>query len=114
VDELMAKAAAIAERRGLGMERRDHLHQPAIPMDERLTACMAHAMEAAGLPHKMMPSGAGHDAMVMAERVPCAMLFVRSPGGVSHHPAEDVLADDVEASLNVGREFLLRIANDVG
>jgi allantoate deiminase len=110
----MAEAASIGARRGLTLERKDRLQQPAIPMDERLTACMIDAMEAAGLPQKTMASGAGHDAMVMAERVPCAMLFLRSPGGISHHPAEAVLADDVEASLNVGREFLLRIANDVG
>jgi allantoate deiminase len=60
-----------------------------------------------------MPSGAGHDAMVMATRVPAAMLFLRSPGGISHHPAESVLVEDVEASLHVGREFLLQLANDI-
>ena len=35
-----------------------------------------------------MPSGAGHDAMIMAGRMPTAMLFLRSPGGLSHHPDE--------------------------
>ena len=44
-----------------------------------------------GFPPKTMPSGAGHDAMVMAGRVPTAMLFLRSPGGISHHPDEAVL-----------------------
>jgi allantoate deiminase len=52
--------------------------------------------------------------MVMAARVPTAMLFLRSPGGISHHPTESVLEEDVEASLNVGREFLVRLANRVG
>jgi allantoate deiminase len=54
--------------------------------------------------------------MVMASRVPAAMLFLRSPGGISHHPAEIVLEADVEAALHVGREFLRRIAkdNDIG
>jgi allantoate deiminase len=42
------------------------------------------------------------------------MLFLRSPGGVSHHPAESVREEDVEASLHVGREFLVRLANHVG
>ena len=67
-------------------------------------------MEAAGLPAKQMPSGAGHDAMVMAGRMPVAMLFVRSPGGVSHHPAETVREEDVEAALHVGAKFLERLA----
>ena len=48
-----------------------------------------------------MPSGAGHDAMVMAARVPTAMLFLRSPGGISHHPDEAVREEDVEAALHV-------------
>jgi allantoate deiminase len=83
-------------------------------MDERLTAWMADAIEACGLPRRTMISGAGHDAMVMAARVPAAMLFLRSPGGISHDAAESVLAEDVEASLQVGREFLLRLAQEIG
>jgi allantoate deiminase len=79
-------------------------------MDERLTAFLTGAMEAAGYPPKTMPSGAGHDAMVMAGRLPTAMLFLRSPGGISHHPAESVREEDVEAALHVGREFMLRLA----
>jgi len=39
---------------------------------------------------------------------------LRSPGGISHHPAETVREEDVEASLHVGREFLLRFARDFG
>jgi allantoate deiminase len=53
-----------------------------------------------------MTSGAGHDAMVVAPHVPSAMLFLRSPGGISHHPDETVLPDDVDAALNVGSAFL--------
>jgi allantoate deiminase len=50
--------------------------------------------------------------MVIASRVPAAMLFLRSPGGISHHPDETVLERDVEAALQIGREFLLRIAKE--
>jgi allantoate deiminase len=112
VEELVAKATAIAERRGLTLDRKDLLDQPAVPMDERLTAYLNAAIEAAGYPAKTMASGAGHDAMVMATRVPTAMLFVRSPGGISHHPAETVRAEDVEAAMHVGRAFLTRLARD--
>jgi allantoate deiminase len=38
------------------------------------------------------------------------MLFLRSPGGISHHPAEAVREEDVEAALHVGRKFLERLA----
>jgi allantoate deiminase len=113
-EELVSRASAIAAERGLAFTRDDRLDQPAVPMDERLTAFLTDAIEAAGFPAKSMPSGAGHDAMVMAARVPTAMLFVRSPGGISHHPAETVLEDDVEAALHAGRGFLLRLAGEVG
>ena len=49
-----------------------------------------------------MTSGAGHDAMIVARRMPAAMLFLRSPGGISHHPDETVLPEDVAAALEVG------------
>ncbi len=53
-----------------------------------------------------MASGAGHDAMVLAKKVPAAMLFLRSPGGISHHPDESVLLEDVQAALDAGLYFL--------
>jgi allantoate deiminase len=114
VEKLLAEANAICERREIGFECTIKLDQPAVPMDERLTALLTQAIEAAELPRKTMSSGAGHDAMVMAACVPAAMLFLRSPGGLSHHPAEAVLEEDVENALHVGREFLLRIAKDIG
>ncbi len=44
--------------------------------------------------------------MIVAGRVPSAMLFVRSPGGLSHHPDEDVLQADVAAALKAGLHFI--------
>lgn len=114
VDALLAQAEAIATRRGLTLQCTRQADQPAAPMDERLTAFLAEAIESAGLPAKRMPSGAGHDAMVMASRMPTAMLFLRSPGGLSHHPAESVREEDVEAALRVGRKFLERLAAEIG
>jgi len=114
VEELVARAGEIAVLRRLTLERTDRLDQRAVPMDERLTALLNDAIQSAGYPAKAMPSGAGHDAMVMAARVPTAMLFLRSPGGISHHPVEAVLEEDVEAAVHIGREFLLRLAREVG
>ena len=55
-------------------------------------------------------SGAGHDAAVMAGLAPMSMLFVRSPGGVSHHPDEAVRPEDVRAALGLMVAFLHRLA----
>jgi len=114
VAQLLDSANTIATRRGLTLQCSGQLQQPAVPMDERLTAFLDSAIRTAGYPPKCMPSGAGHDAIVMAGRLPTAMLFLRSPGGISHHPAESVREEDVEAALHVAREFLLHLAGNLG
>ena len=63
---LIETANAIADRRRLAVQCTAQMDQPAVSMDERLTAYLVDAMEATGLPPKRMHSGAGHDAMVMA------------------------------------------------
>ncbi len=110
VAELLEKASSIAMRRGIECESKRLMDQPAVPMDEQLTAVLAECVEAAGLPVRRMPSGAGHDAMVLGTRLPAAMLFLQSPGGVSHHPNESVRPHDIDTALTVGSLFLRRLA----
>jgi allantoate deiminase len=113
VNALIESANAIADRRRLAVQCTPQMDQPAVSMDERLTAYLVDAMEATGLLPKRMHSGAGHDAMVMAARLPTAMLFLRSPGGISHNPAESVRTEDVEAALQVMLAFLQRVASEI-
>ncbi|MGA9584046.1 MAG: allantoate amidohydrolase [Terracidiphilus sp.] len=113
VDDIVEHAQAIATRRGLALDWSKKMDEPSVPMDERLTAFMTDAIEGAGFPAKSMPSGAGHDAMIMAGRMPTEMLFLRSPGGLSHHPDEAVREEDVEAALQVGEKFLQRLAAEI-
>lgn len=111
VTELLDSAQAIAARRGIKVESKRLMNQPAVPMDEQLTALLAEAVEATGHPPRRMPSGAGHDAMVLGTRLPSAMLFLRSPGGISHHPDEAVRETDVEAALQAAFLFLRRLTH---
>jgi allantoate deiminase len=90
----------------MGLPHELRLDQPAVAMDAHLTSLLTHAVEAAGYPVHHMTSGAGHDAMILAPHVPTAMLFLRSPGGISHHPDESVLAGDVAAALEAGLSFI--------
>jgi allantoate deiminase len=110
VGTLRARAQAIADRRGVHVEWTTRMDQPAVAMDASLSAALVHAVERCGHIAAPMTSGAGHDAMIVAARMPAAMLFVRSPGGVSHHPDERVIEGDVAAAIAVGREFLLGLA----
>jgi allantoate deiminase len=57
-----------------------------------------------------LPSGAGHDAAVMAKICPAAMLFIRCKNGVSHHPDESVKTEDAGIALEVMNDFLQSLA----
>jgi N-carbamoyl-L-amino-acid hydrolase len=57
-----------------------------------------------------MPSGAGHDAQMLARVCPAGMVFVPSVNGISHNPAELTADRDLEAGANVLLHVLLRLA----
>ncbi|HWY04119.1 MAG TPA: M20/M25/M40 family metallo-hydrolase, partial [Candidatus Acidoferrum sp.] len=65
----------------------------------------------AGCEAYRMVSGAGHDAMILAERVPAAMIFLRTPGGISHDPAESVEVDDVTKAIECGLLLVEQLAS---
>jgi allantoate deiminase len=110
LDELIRQAESIAARRGLTVKWRTMLAQNAVAMDPFLTEQIARAVEQSScVPHRMA-SGAGHDAMILAEKIPAAMIFLRSPGGISHDPAESVHLDDVAKALECGHYLLAQLA----
>ena len=105
-DQLWQRAQQIAAQRGLQVEFSVQLDQPAVPMDQGLQDQLAQAFAQQGYPPFAMVSGAGHDAMIMAQRMPAAMVFLLSPGGISHNPLEAVRQQDVEAALAVGLRLI--------
>jgi allantoate deiminase len=106
VERLSKAAEEIAARRGLTMTWEARLDQRSVAMDPGLAAMLDRALEHAGAPAHRMSSGAGHDAMVLAAKMPVGMLFLRCEGGLSHHPAENVREDDVATALEAGLTFL--------
>jgi allantoate deiminase len=105
-------ARETADSRRLNVDVDVRLNQPAVPMDAQLSAHLEASVAQSGYPVHVMPSGAGHDAMVLAHRMAVAMLFLRTPGGLSHHPDETVREEDVAAALTVGVAFVSRLAGD--
>jgi allantoate deiminase len=112
VSALERRVHEVAATRSLGIEWRIARDHSAVLCEASLATRMAEAVAAAGLPVERLPSGAGHDAVVMSEVVPVAMLFVRCAGGISHHPAELVMADDVAAAIDVLERFLDALADE--
>jgi allantoate deiminase len=112
VTALIDSATSIAAERSIKITTRTELEQPAVPLDPHLTTLLHNAAAKAGFPNRKMTSGAGHDAMILAPTIPSAMLFLRSPGGLSHHPDEAVLPQDIEAALATAMEFLAQLSDD--
>ena len=110
VKDLVMQAQEIARSRRLTARWNVLLEQPAVPMDPFLVAEIERAIAAAGCASHRMMSGAGHDAMIMAEKIPSAMVFLRTPDGISHDPAESVAVEDVEKAIECGLHLLDQLA----
>ena len=111
VEKLKHQAEEIARRRGLSVRCSTRLSQKAVAMDSFLGDQIEDAIRKTGCaPHRMI-SGAGHDAMILAEKIPATMIFLRTPGGVSHDPAESVAVEDVEKAIECGLHLLDQLAS---
>ena len=79
---------AVATEEGLELDVVPTQRKPPVALAEEVQRALERAAEAEGATHARMPSGAGHDAMILGTHVPAGMLFVPSRGGVSHNPEE--------------------------
>jgi allantoate deiminase len=111
VETLIRLAHEIAERRSLTLRQNVLLRQRAVLMDPFLVEQIQEAIRSTGCQPHRMTSGAGHDAMILAEKIPAAIIFLRSPGGISHDPAESVELEDVARALECGFHLLNQLAN---
>ena len=110
---LCASAEKIASRRGLQFSFEERMSQNAVLMDPDLVSKIERAMRRIGEVPRRMVSGAGHDAMIMAGKVPSAMVFLRSIGGISHHPDEAVRLEDVQKAIRVGVAVVTELATEM-
>jgi allantoate deiminase len=111
VAELLDFAWHTARKRDLGFSHEIKLEQASSHSDEMLLGFLGDALEDSNRKRFELPSGAGHDAMILANITRTAMLFIRSPNGISHHPDEAVQIGDVRAALDVAYRFLTKIGN---
>jgi hydantoinase/carbamoylase family amidase len=95
--EIESFAQERAGRNGLTATYQQRQTLPATPLDERIVGALESAAKASAEPYMVMPSGAAHDTMCVADHVPCAMVFVPCRDGISHAPDED--ADSADAAL---------------
>ncbi|HEY2506436.1 MAG TPA: allantoate amidohydrolase [Streptosporangiaceae bacterium] len=117
LDKVVAAVTAAAQdsagRHGVGVRMRRESFSPGVRFDTGLRDRLAKVVGAeSGAPAPVLGTGAGHDAGILAARVPAGMLFVRNPTGVSHSPAEHADAADCEAGVTALAAVLADLAGE--
>ncbi|TBR37938.1 allantoate amidohydrolase [Marinomonas agarivorans] len=97
----------IAEARNITLTMEQTHSASAVQCEPALQKLLTESIEKSGYQPLTLLSGAGHDAMAIADICPIAMLFVRCDKGISHHPAEAIQQDDVATALAVLEQTLL-------
>jgi N-carbamoyl-L-amino-acid hydrolase len=111
VDDVLAALAEICQRRQVHYTLEETLRVAAAPSAPQWQQRWERALNALGVPLHRMPSGAGHDAMKLAEVMPQAMLFARGQNsGISHNPLESTTSDDMQLAVEVFSKMLLQLA----
>lgn len=108
--QMRESLAAIGERRGVLTEWTESTGSMTVACDAGLMARLSTAIGESGHEAIALPSGAGHDASSLSALTPVSMLFVRCKGGVSHNPAESIVAADVAVAIGVMDRFVDGIA----
>ncbi|WHY62605.1 M20 family metallo-hydrolase [Cytobacillus firmus] len=106
LDLIKTEAVKIAEERGIEVQMNLNAKIKPLPIDESLQAGIAESLEKFDINPVYIPSGAGHDTMIVGTEMPAAMLFVRSRDGISHNPREWTSLNDCVYGVHVLKHFV--------
>ena len=101
--------AAVADAEGCSVVRRTLARFEPVEFNPRVIDLVESTARRHGRSTLRMPSGAGHDAQMLARVCPTAMIFTPSVGGLSHNPAEFTHPEDIEAGANVLFDVILAL-----
>lgn len=107
---LAAELDRIAEAEGVTVTTRSTARFEPVTFDPAVVDLVASTAADMGLTVRRMPSGAGHDAQMMARVCPTGMVFVPSVKGISHNPAEHTEPEDLVAGANVLLRTMVKLA----
>lgn len=106
IDSTVQLAHLIANDRKLVVTLEENIRITPVPITFGMQAKVMKAIEENDLKAYLLPSGAGHDAMIIGRHLPVAMLFVRSKKGISHSPKEWSSLQDCVQSVHVLKTML--------
>ncbi|MDD9313675.1 M20 family metallo-hydrolase [Cytobacillus firmus] len=106
LEQIKIEAKKIADERSIDVKMILNAKIKPLPIDESLQAGIAESLEKFDINPVYIPSGAGHDTMIVGTEVPAAMLFVRSRDGISHNPREWTSLNDCVYGVHVLKHFV--------
>ncbi|ADZ89459.1 allantoate amidohydrolase [Marinomonas mediterranea] len=109
LDDILKGFQHIATKRNVTLSSKQTHSASAVHCDGALQSILKEAISESNYSPLTLLSGAGHDAMAIADICPVAMLFMRCEKGISHHPAEAIMESDVEVTLEVLGRALRKI-----
>jgi allantoate deiminase len=104
----------IAKRRGVAVDVDTYQLNAATALDPLVIDAVGEAIAACGQDPLRLPSGAGHDAMIMAKHCPSGMIFLRCKDGISHNPAESITVEDADLGVRALLESVRRLDGRLG
>ncbi len=107
--QLLNSVQQIADREDVIVESRSLARFEPVEFDERVVDCIEALAKQKGLSTRRMPSGAGHDAQMIARVCPTGMIFVPSLDGISHNPAEHTDDEDLVAGTQLLADAMLAL-----
>ena len=105
LEEIEKELKELAKESNVSFSKKILGEKNSIQCSPKIKSMLKKACQNKKIPPFFITSGAGHDAMIMAQKIPMGMLFICSPNGLSHHPDEVVNLKDVENSLLILEEF---------
>ncbi|WP_449537953.1 M20 family metallo-hydrolase [Ferdinandcohnia sp. Marseille-Q9671] len=106
VELVIEKAKSICVAHGIGLHYEETLRESPVPIGDDMQQRLEKCVKAQGIEPVYLPSGAGHDSMIVGHKLPVAMIFVQSKDGISHNPAEWTSLSDCVQSVHVLKDFV--------
>lgn len=106
VENIRNLAEEVAGKHGVSVAMQQNTGITPVPIAQELQEELAHALKEQGIEPLRIPSGAGHDAMILGRHLPVAMLFVRSEEGISHNPKEWSSLSDCVQGIHALKTFI--------
>ncbi|MFD1040372.1 M20 family metallo-hydrolase [Virgibacillus byunsanensis] len=109
VDRVLKLSGVISEKHDVTINHEEKMRVTPIPIEEEVQQKLEHAFQEKGIRPFKLPSGAGHDAMIVGAKLPVAMIFTQSKDGISHNPDEWSDLDDCVQTVHGLKHFLERM-----